>query len=131
DAAFLSHIEERFAGRVRLHFSCEEDGCRIDPMRDIPPLEEGHHLYVCGPAGFIDAVLGGARALGWPDDNLHREFFSAPNLGGSDADGAFQLKIASTGEILDVPADRTVAQVLSDAGIELPLSCEQGVCGTC
>jgi vanillate O-demethylase ferredoxin subunit len=30
-----------------------------------------------------------------------------------------------------VPATLSVAQVLLEAGIDIPLSCEQGICGTC
>ena len=36
----------------------------------------GVHLYVCGPKGFMDAVLNTARAQGWPEDQLHYEFFA-------------------------------------------------------
>jgi vanillate O-demethylase ferredoxin subunit len=30
-----------------------------------------------------------------------------------------------------IPAGSTVLRVLSDAGVFIPASCEQGVCGTC
>jgi vanillate O-demethylase ferredoxin subunit len=30
-----------------------------------------------------------------------------------------------------VPADKSIVEVLADHGIEVPVSCEQGVCGTC
>lgn len=46
-------------------------------------------------------------------------------------DGSFSIEIASTGQVLAVPANKTVAQVLESHGIDIPLSCEQGVCGTC
>jgi len=36
-----------------------------------------------------------------------------------------------TGRVIRVPADRTVVQALSQAGVEIQVSCEQGVCGTC
>lgn len=131
DAAFLTHIEQRFAGRARFHFSREQNGCKIDPAKDIPAFEEGHHLYVCGPAGFIQAVLDGAGERGWPGDNLHREFFASPEDEDERPAGTFSVKIASTGKILEVPANRSVVEVLVEAGIDLPVSCEQGVCGTC
>jgi vanillate O-demethylase ferredoxin subunit len=47
------------------------------------------------------------------------------------ADGAFSVQIASSGEVVAVPADQSVYQVLSAHGIEIPVSCEQGLCGTC
>ncbi len=30
-----------------------------------------------------------------------------------------------------VPSDRSIADVLQEMGIDIPPSCEQGVCGTC
>lgn len=43
----------------------------------------------------------------------------------------FQVKIASTGQVLTIPADKTITEVLAENGIVLVTSCEQGVCGTC
>ena len=43
----------------------------------------------------------------------------------------FDIKLNSTGEIFRIPADRTIIQVLTDAGVFVPTSCEQGICGTC
>ena len=48
-----------------------------------------------------------------------------------DEDTAFQVRIASTGRIVDIPADRSVVDALAQAGIEIQTSCEQGICGTC
>jgi vanillate O-demethylase ferredoxin subunit len=119
-----------FASKVAFHF---DDGA-ADQKLDIAALlavpASGVHLYVCGPKGFMDAVLGTARARGWPEAQLHYEFF-AGEVAKSDGDASFEVQLASTGKIVLVPADQTVAQALAAAGIDLPLSCEQGVCGTC
>lgn len=89
------------------------------------------HLYVCGPAGFMAAVLGVARHNGWQERQLHREYFVADeSLRPSDAT-PFRIRIASSGKELEVPADRTVVSVLAEAGIVVPTYCEQGICGTC
>ena len=40
-------------------------------------------------------------------------------------------QLASSGRIVVVDADRTVVQALEQAGVVVPTSCEQGVCGTC
>jgi vanillate O-demethylase ferredoxin subunit len=39
--------------------------------------------------------------------------------------------IASSGQIVKVTAEQTAAQALEAAGVFVPVSCEQGVCGTC
>ncbi len=119
-----------FADRVRFHFDDGDAAQKLDIDALLAEPQEGVHLYVCGPKGFMDAVLGTARQRGWPERQLHFEFFSA-ELVKSDRDASFQVKLASSGRIVVVPRDQTVVQALAEAGVEVATSCEQGVCGTC
>ncbi|MGQ9369905.1 PDR/VanB family oxidoreductase [Azospirillum sp. ST 5-10] len=119
-----------FADRVRFHLDDGPEEQRLACSAVIGAPAPGRHLYVCGPTGFMEHVLAAARELGWPDGALHREYFEAAErtAGG---DRPFEVEIASTGEVFQIPADRSIAEVLEDAGMVLPLSCEQGVCGSC
>jgi vanillate O-demethylase ferredoxin subunit len=47
------------------------------------------------------------------------------------ADGSFEVQLAQRGETYRVPAEQSILRVLSDAGVDVPFACEQGVCGTC
>jgi vanillate O-demethylase ferredoxin subunit len=87
------------------------------------------HLYVCGPGGFIQHVLDTARAQGRQENCLHREYFAVAPVDSSN-DGCFSIKIASTGQVVEVPADETVVKTLERHGIEITMSCEQGICST-
>jgi vanillate O-demethylase ferredoxin subunit len=78
----------------------------------------------------MDHVLSTARAQGWPEDRLHYEFFGTVVVK-TDQDQSFRVKLASSGRIILVPQEKTVVQALAAAGVEVPTSCEQGVCGTC
>jgi len=88
------------------------------------------HLYVCGPAPFIALVTATARSLGWLPGQIHYESFS-PVAVASGKDTAFEVEIASTGAVYQVPADQSVLHVLSTNGVAVPSSCEQGICGVC
>jgi vanillate O-demethylase ferredoxin subunit len=118
-----------FGDRVHFHF----DNGAPEQLADFSALLAQHHaaahLYVCGPRAFMDHVLDTARRAGWPEAQLHYEFFTvrAPRADAS----AFEVKLAKSGRILRIPGDRTVLEVLSEAGAELPSSCEVGTCGTC
>ncbi|NWL77736.1 oxidoreductase [Pseudomonas taiwanensis] len=126
--AFVERIEaSAFAGRVSFHF---DDTRRLQTAEALADYADGDHLYVCGPGGFMAHVLDEARKAGWPESALHREYFAAEPQAKGD-DGAFEVQLASDGRCFQVPADRSVADVLQEAGIDLPLSCEQGICGTC
>ncbi len=129
--AFKGRIEaSSFADRVKFHFDDGDAAQKLDLQGMLAAAPAGTHLYVCGPQGFMDAMLAAARARGWPEDNLHYEFFSA-NVGPSEDDETFQVKLASSGRIIVIPKDKTVTEALAEAGVEIPVSCEQGVCGTC
>jgi vanillate O-demethylase ferredoxin subunit len=85
---------------------------------------------VCGPQGFIEHVLGSAQALGWPAARLHVEYFGA-GAADTSGDAPFDVQLAASGKVVTVPAGRTVIKVLAEHGVDIPYSCEEGVCGTC
>jgi vanillate O-demethylase ferredoxin subunit len=119
-----------YAQRVQLHFDDGDAAQKLDIAALLRAPQPGVHLYVCGPKGFMDAVLSTARAQGWPEAQLHYEFFGAEVVKSAD-DASFEVKLASSGKVVVVPKDKTVVQALAAAGVEVQTSCEQGVCGTC
>jgi vanillate O-demethylase ferredoxin subunit len=130
-AAFSGRIRElSFAGRAAFHFDDGPEAQKLRAAETIGAPKEGKHLYVCGPTGFMDWILGTARGLGWPEARLHREYFAAAPVD-TTKDGSFEVQIASSGAVIRVAADQTVVAALSSAGIQVPVSCEQGICGTC
>ena len=130
-AAFVERLERSaFASLATLHLDDDDASQRLDLVARLQASAPGTHLYVCGPSGFMDWLLATARAAGWADQRLHREYFSAAPVDTS-SDGAFEVQIASTGAVIPVAADQNVVAALAACGIEIPVSCEQGVCGTC
>ena len=129
-AAFVERIRQSpFAHRVFVHFD-EQPETLMNAAQVLANPQPDAHLYVCGPAGFMQHVLDSARTQGWAEDRLHREYFAAAAIDSSH-DGSFSVKVASSGQIIEIPADKTVVAVLESHGIDIPMSCEQGVCGTC
>jgi vanillate O-demethylase ferredoxin subunit len=130
-AAFFDRISNaRFAPQVQFHFDDGAADQRLDIPRLLAAPASGLHLYVCGPKGFMDAVLGQARTHGWPENQLHYEFFAAERASGG-GDAPFEVKLASSGRVVAVPAGQSVVHALAEAGVLVQTSCEQGVCGTC
>jgi len=129
--AFLERIKaSSFADRVQFHFDNGAQGQKLQLDRVLSLATPGTHLYVCGPKGFMDFVLGAARSADWPEAQLHFEFFGAEVVKSED-DESFEVKLASSGRMVTVAKDQTVVQALAAIGVELATSCEQGVCGTC
>ncbi len=119
-----------FAARVTYHFDDGPPAQALNLPAALGAPEAGTHIYICGPTGFINYVRQVAEGMGWPQDRIHVEFFTAAPQDTS-ADRAFQVRLASSGMTYDVAAGQTVVQALQAQGIEILTSCEQGVCGTC
>ena len=43
----------------------------------------------------------------------------------------FELTLARSGRTVQVPADRSIVEVLRSIDVAIDTNCEQGVCGTC
>jgi vanillate O-demethylase ferredoxin subunit len=128
--AFVERISASpFSSKVQFHFDDGAEEQKLKASEILKNTDPATHIYVCGPKGFMDHVIQTAKDLAWPDTQIHFEFFKSEPL--VKDDGSFELEYRPTGQVIRVPADVTVAQALIDAGVDVPLSCEQGICGTC
>ncbi|WP_354673489.1 PDR/VanB family oxidoreductase [Cupriavidus alkaliphilus] len=130
-AAFRARLMQAdLAGSVSIHADDGAPAQRLSLDALLSSPEAATHLYVCGPAGLIDAAFAAARRNGWPESRLHREYFGKePNVCASDA--AFDVELRRSGVRIRVESDQSALDALTAAGIDVPHSCEQGVCGTC
>lgn len=137
-AAFITEmLQELDPKKVRFHF---DGGNPVDGLDISSLLSEqapGSHVYFCGPPGFMAACQ--SAAAHWQSGTVHSEHFKAPapsrlahDTGTPVSDDReFSVQIASTGLIFGIPANRSIAQVLADAAIQVETSCEAGLCGAC
>ncbi|KWX66227.1 PDR/VanB family oxidoreductase [Mycobacterium sp. NAZ190054] len=88
----------------------------------------GTHLYVCGPASFIEFVTTTAADLGWPPSRVHVEHFGADAL---DPGEPFTVRLSSSGEEFTVDAGVSLLEALESRGVGVPNLCRRGVCGEC
>ena len=126
DAPFLREARA-LGGEVSIHASTE--GTRLDVATHLRDARPDTLLYCCGPEPLMTAVEQATAA--WPEGSVRFEWFTARARPEGEAADTFEVKCAQRGLTLTVPAGRSVLQVLNDAGLEIPCSCEQGICGTC
>ncbi|MEZ2408907.1 2Fe-2S iron-sulfur cluster-binding protein [Bosea sp. RCC_152_1] len=127
-APLLQEIAECLpAQRVHLHFD-DEPSTRVDIAAVAASQPGDAHLYYCGPPGFMGALR--TAAADWPEERVHFEAFQ-PAYDENFVPEPFSVKLRSTGQVLDVPADASVLAVLRAAGVQVFASCENGVCGSC
>ncbi len=129
--AFLHEIAQAdFANPVFVHTDDGAPEQKFAASQVLSAPSADTHLYVCGPSGFMEHVLESARKFGWSDAQLHREYF-AGSVTAQATDGCFDVRLARSKKTLSVPADKSVLDILLANGVDIPVSCEAGVCGTC
>ncbi|MEB2400488.1 MAG: PDR/VanB family oxidoreductase [Alcaligenaceae bacterium] len=126
--AFLAPLAGLHGPALQVHAD-DEPGTAQPLNQLLERTERDRHVYVCGPKGMIDAVRAQTLALGWPESHVHFELFvnAAPQAG----DRAFEVELRQSGLVLQVPADKTILEVLEEAGCDPLYDCKRGECGVC
>ncbi|PTX05255.1 4Fe-4S dicluster domain-containing protein [Pararhodobacter aggregans] len=117
-----------WAGHAQTHV--KTDGPRVDLATLIPPYTPGAKLYTCGGGGFMDGVFDTARAQGWPEDALSREYFAVPEAPDW-VNHPFTLRLTQSRRDVPVAADQSATEALAAVGITIPTKCSDGICGVC
>jgi dimethylamine monooxygenase subunit B len=122
--AYWQDLQAKYGARVKIYVDQEKTFIPLDAVLGNQPL--GTHAYVCGPSGMIDAVLGKARALGWPEQNLHSERFLAPPPG-----DAFKAVLTRSQKSITVGTHQSILEAVEASGVDAPYMCRGGACGQC
>ena len=123
--AYWRELVEKY-GSQRVKIYCDAEKLFIPAAAILGNQPLGTHLYVCGPAGMINGVLGQARKLGWPSQNLHSEEFLAPPPG-----KPFKVNLLKSAITIEVHSHQSILEAVEAAGIDAPYLCRGGACGQC
>lgn len=118
-------LQDKYGDAVTIYEDTSPDRLSIPDVLADRPL--GSHVYVCGPAGMIEAVLSTAHDLGWTDSHIHYERFD--DLGSSGE--PFSVTLARSGTTLEVSPEQSILEAVEEAGFTLPYLCRGGACGEC
>lgn len=129
-APFLSQLDQLDASggnRVHLHVDAENGSAPLDIGEVVRAGPANAHLYCCGPEPMLAAFE--AACAGLDCASVHMERFTgveAPAL-----DGGFEVELARAGVTLTVAEGQSILGAITEAGIDAPYSCTEGICGTC
>lgn len=139
---FTFHVFARSAEAVPFRDRLDAMGARVVRHLGLDPAATGealhrileeprdkHQVYTCGPPAMLDSTRKLAAEADWPETAVHFEYFK--NETPLDQSSAFEIALARSAMTLEVPAGRSIVQVLRAHGIQITTSCEQGACGTC
>lgn len=120
----------RLAGhgeKVRMAFSRELGGRRLDIAGIVASTPANAELYCCGPTGMLEAFR--TASANRDPARVHVEHFSATEPPA--VEGGFNVTLARSGRTIAVPPGLAILDALIAAGLDPPCSCLEGVCGTC
>ena len=124
--AFLEELA-RYGDRVTVAPQDETGLLDLDTFLGSPRPDT--LVYCCGPEPLLAAVEERCRA--WPPRSLRVERFSARPLTAPVLAEAFEVELARSQVSLTIPPDRSILDVVEEAGIGVLSSCAEGTCGTC
>ena len=120
----MTELADEHPGRVAIHAADEGDRLDLaDLFATLPPFTT---TYCCGPARLIEAVEVAAKGR-----QLKVERFEPKALGAPVLAEPFEVELAFSGLELLVPPERSILDVVEEAGVLVLSSCREGTCGTC
>lgn len=129
-AALIDEIEQ-LAGNGTGEFIAHHDDTDgiFDLAGSLASLPAYAHVYCCGPTGMLDTFRTGAQLAAIAADQIHYEYFSSDIE--SATEGGFVVVLNQSGAQVTVNPGQTILQALVDHGVNIPYSCEEGICGAC
>jgi ferredoxin-NADP reductase len=124
--AFLDELA-RYGDRVSIHPQDEVGLLDLDALLGEPRPDT--RVYCCGPEPLLAAVE--ARCGAWPAGALHVERFAAKPLTEPVRSETFEVVLAQSELTVPVPPERSILEVVEEAGVGVLSSCAEGTCGTC
>jgi ferredoxin-NADP reductase len=122
--------DELAAYGERVVFHPEDEAGMLDLATLLDTPRPDTLVDCCGPEGLLGAVE--QRCSAWPPGSLHIERFSARQTSAPEGgERSFEVALARSGTMLTVPSDRSVFEVVQEAGVSVLGSCLEGICGTC
>jgi ferredoxin-NADP reductase len=125
--AFLDELSQSAGAQLTLHTDDRSGVFDVNVLMD--SLTAGEPLYVCGPTPMIDAAIDAAKRLDWPAGRLRFEHFTA--AAPAPGDRTFEIVLKRSGRSYLVPPDKTILDVLIEAGVDPLYDCKRGDCGIC
>ena len=126
DAAYLDVLEVLLGDRLVVHAG--DEGRRLDLDAVFAALPQDAMALFCGPMRMLDAARHAWEAAGKPITDLRYETFGSSGLLPTEA---FRLRLKDEGVELVIPRERSMLDVLNEAGYEVMSDCRRGECGVC
>ena len=126
DAAYLDVLAAALGDRLVVHAG--DEGRRLDLDAAFAGLPADTMTLFCGPMRMLDAARHAWENAGRAAADLRYETFGSS---GRLPTEAFRIRLKDAGVEFTIPRDRSMLDVLNEAGHEVMSDCRRGECGVC
>ena len=126
DAAYLDELSTMLDHRLIVHAS--DQGTRIDLHASFRALPDDTITIICGPMRMLEAARRAWNEAGRTPSDLRFETFGSSGLFPT---AEFRVRLKHTDAELVVPQNRSMLDVLNEAGFDVMSDCQRGECGVC
>ena len=125
---------------LRIHYLCSDESGRLTPgaLAALVPDAAAREVLACGPSSYRAVAREASAEIGCAAERFHEESFSfeesrplIPSTAASGAAAGFRVEFRNHGVTLECSPETTLLDAAAAAGLTLPSSCAQGLCGTC
>ena len=112
------------------------DGPMIHNILNLLPKADNTAYYICGPTGMMDAVSSSLKNMKIAEANINLESFVNTKSAEDVDTSAFQthtvtINLHGEEHKVTVPPSKTILDAALDEGLDMPFSCQSGLCTAC
>jgi ring-1,2-phenylacetyl-CoA epoxidase subunit PaaE len=147
----LNELMSQYSGRFQVIHILEEDPNGLAAIKGRPSpgiisdlISSREHVggeyYICGPQPMMDVTMEGLKLAGVNESSIRMESFEAGKTSPKEiidtptaSSGVSEVTILLDGEEYVVPVKRSnaILEIAMDQGLDMPYSCQSGLCTAC
>jgi ring-1,2-phenylacetyl-CoA epoxidase subunit PaaE len=149
----LDNMEIKYAGRLEVQHILSQpnelwvgqtgrigQGKAIHCVRELRINVANTDFFICGPEGMMEEVQKALKLLGAPSERVHQEHFFVSHeespMPIEEEDGSLKAQLVTvhyegSEYQVEVKPHQTILEAFLDHDIDLPYSCQAGMCTAC
>lgn len=128
-------FRDRLGAESEMHYGLDAAQTRSRLGQIVGPhaADAGCSFCLCGPEAFMDAASAVLTTMGVAPERIRSERFgtAGTTAPATNPSGSFRVRFARSGIEAEVPPGKPILIVAREHGVDIPSSCEMGVCGAC
>ena len=129
ETSFTEDVKSVFGDHVTFHHDGGDPSRGIDLQAVLGTLSGSEHVYACGPSSLVASAQ--THSAHRDDALFHAELFSLDAEPPARVNESFDIFLSRQKITLTVPEDKSILEVVREAGHAVETSCEDGLCSCC